>query len=199
MGLIHLLGADVGNPAIAGSFKEDFGKVEITAAGADIWGNYDQFHFVYQEVMGDFQMTVRLEAFSKADLYSKAGIMARETLDPGSKHVFLLSFPDDDLRNHNNGGVEFQFREYDHGDCVAIYPQDESALPPVYSVNLPNAWLRLERNGDNFEALFSDDGVEWETYTTKELKLSEKVLVGLAVTSHNPNNTVTARFSEIEL
>lgn len=199
MGPIHFLGKEIGNPAIAGSFKEDLGKIEIIAAGADIWGTFDQFHFVYLKVLGDFQMSVRIEGFTKADLYSKAGIMARETLDPGSRHVYLLAFPENDLRNHNNGGVEFQYREKDAGECVAIYPRDETALPPVYPVNLPDVWLRLVRRGDRFEALFSADGREWKTYTSKELKLSEELLVGLAVTSHNPDKTVTAKFSEIEV
>jgi regulation of enolase protein 1 (concanavalin A-like superfamily) len=187
--------SDIGNPAKMGTTTNNNGIIEITAGGADIWGASDQFHFAYCEKSGDFQVTVNLETFSKADLYSKAGIMVRETLEAGSKHAFMVAFPDNNLRNHNNGGIEFQYRQETDGECLAIYPENDTTVPPFYPVDFPQVWMKLTRSGDHFDASFSPDGSNWKPYCSYELKLSSALLVGLGVTSHNPAQTVTARFS----
>lgn len=186
---------DIGNPAKTGTTINNNSVIEITAGGADIWGEEDQFHFAYREVEGDFQVTIHLESFSKADLYSKAGIMVRESLEAGSKHAFMVAFPDNNLRNHNNGGIEFQYRKATNGECVAIYPENDTALPPEFSVDFPNVWMRLSRTVDRFDAYFSTDGKDWKSYCSFELKLASKLLVGLGATSHNPHETVKAVFS----
>ncbi|PKO00575.1 MAG: hypothetical protein CVU42_03265 [Chloroflexi bacterium HGW-Chloroflexi-4] len=188
---------DIGNPEKAGTTSISNDVIEITAGGADIWGTIDQFHFAYCELVGDFHVTVHLEAFSKADLYSKAGIMVRETLDAGSKHAFMVAFPDNNLRNHNNGGIEFQYRTETDGECVAIYPENDTAVPPVYPVDYPLVWMKMTHAGDRFDASFSQDGSTWKPYCSHQLKLASALLVGLGVTSHNPGETVTARFSNL--
>ncbi|HCS39899.1 MAG TPA: hypothetical protein DIW44_09995 [Anaerolineaceae bacterium] len=190
---------DIGNPEKAGKTSINNDIIEITAGGVDIWGTSDQFHFAYCELNGDFQATVHLEAFSKADLYSKAGIMVRETLDAGSKHAFMVAFPDNNLRNHNNGGIEFQYRNETDSECLAIYPENDTVVPPVYPVDFPHVWMKLTRIGDRFDASFSLDGSVWKPYCSYELKLASALLVGLGVTSHNPGETVTARFSGLEI
>ena len=38
---------DVGGPALAGSSGSSGGTFTIAAAGVDIWGTSDEFHFVY--------------------------------------------------------------------------------------------------------------------------------------------------------
>jgi regulation of enolase protein 1 (concanavalin A-like superfamily) len=195
---LTLNNSDIGNPTKTGTTAINNDVIEITASGADIWGASDQFHFAYRAVEGDFQVSVQLEAFSKADLYSKAGIMVRETLDWGSKHAFMVAFADNNLRNHNNGGIEFQYRKETDGECLAIYPADDSAVPPVYPVDYPHVWMKLTRIGDHFDASFSQDGSAWKPYCSHELKLASALLVGLGVTSHNPGETVTAKFSGLD-
>ncbi|MHB8086925.1 MAG: DUF1349 domain-containing protein [Anaerolineaceae bacterium] len=190
---------DIGNPEKAGKTSINNDIIKITAGGADIWGALDQFHFAYHEVEGDFQATVQLEAFSKADLYSKAGIMVRETLDAGSKHVFMVAFPDNNIRNHNNGGIEFQYRQETDGECLAIYPENDTEVPPPYPVDYPQVWMKLTRSGHRFNTYFSPDGSNWKPYCSHELRLASALLVGLGVTSHNPGETVTARFSRLEI
>ncbi len=188
---------DIGNPAKTGTTSINNGVIEITASGADIWGASDQFHFAFCEQSGDFQVTVQLESFSKADLYSKAGIMVRETLDAGSKHVFMVAFPDNNLRNHNNGGIEFQYRKMTDGECLAIYPENDTDVPPLYPVDYPQVWMKLTRTCDRFDAFFSQDGSNWKPYSSYELKLTSTLLVGLGITSHNPGETVTAKFNKL--
>jgi len=55
------------------------------AAGNDIGGSADQFNFEYQACTGDFDVSVRMAGLSPSDVWAKAGLMARETLDAGSR------------------------------------------------------------------------------------------------------------------
>ena len=51
--------ADIGD-TLAGSTSIAGGEITIVANGADIWGTADACRFVYQEVVGDFEMSARI-------------------------------------------------------------------------------------------------------------------------------------------
>lgn len=194
---IFVMNTDVGVPVRSGAVEQFSNGYRITAGGADIWGTSDEFHFAYMRQIGDFDLTVRLEALSSADLYTKAGIMARETLDADSPHAYFMVFTDNSSRNKNNGGYEFQYREVKGGDSQAIYPPDYTSVPPEFPVHYPQTWVRLERKGNQFQAWYSAEGRDWRLFTKKVLELDHSIFLGLAVTSHNENETVTAQFNDI--
>ena len=81
---------DIGSPAIAGSTTYSSGTYTISAAGVDIWSTSDQFHFVYQQITGDVDVMVRVQSISKANSWSKTGVMIRESLTGSSRHAFAL-------------------------------------------------------------------------------------------------------------
>ena len=81
--------SDIGNPALAGKVSITDNGLDITASGADIWGTRDEFHFSYQKLMGNFEMIVQVISLSKANQYTKAGIMARVDSSDNSQHVFF--------------------------------------------------------------------------------------------------------------
>lgn len=197
MNSILLKGTDVGNPAKKGTVEQLVNGYRITAGGADIWGTSDEFLFAFSRHTGDFEFMARLEALSSADLYTKAGIMARESLDADSPHVYFMVFPDNSPRNKNNGGYEFQYREVKGGDSAAIYPRDYTSIPPEFPVSYPQTWLRLERKGNEFKAWYSAEGRNWRLFAENALILSHSIFLGFAVTSHNENETVTAQFMDI--
>lgn len=197
MSLIKLTGQDIGEPELQGSTAEVPGGCNVVAGGKDIWGKSDQFHFAYTETSGDFEVTVRLESLSSADLYTKAGIMVRESLEADSAHAFFQVFPDNSPRNKNNGGYEFQYREATGGGSAAIYPDDYTTEPPAYPVQYPNTWLRLQRSGDSLHSFYSADGSEWKPYSSYRTQLSRDVLLGLAVTAHSRAGTAEAAFRDV--
>src|SRR5450759_3899156 len=108
--------SDVGNPAIKGTVKVSENGLDVTAGGADIWGVKDEFNFVYVERDGDFDMVSRIESLTAPHLYTKAGLMAREDLTAGCRHIYFQVFPDNSARNKNNGGYEFQYRQNNNGE-----------------------------------------------------------------------------------
>ena len=181
------VGADIGAPALAGSTVRSGDTLTIQTGGADIWDVADQFHFASQQRTGDFDIPVRIESLTEADLYSKAGLMARESLAAGSRHVFALAFPSNAARNNNDGGYEFQSRATTGGASSAIYP-----AAPQPRVGYPNTWLRLRREGDTFIAYASADGAMWTEFARQTLALPQTIHFGVAVTSHNVASRTTA-------
>jgi len=184
---------DVGNPAITGTVTVSAGGFDITAGGADVWGVKDEFNLVYIERSGDFDFAARIESLSATHLYTKAGLMAREDLTPGSRHIYFQVFPDNSKRNKNNGGFEYQYRQVTGGEMKAIYPARFEGTPD-FPVTFPNTWIRLKRVGNKFTGYTGTDGRSWKEFASFTLDLPEKVYLGAAVTSHKTTESATAKF-----
>lgn len=187
---------DVGNPSIPGTVKISENGFDLTAGGADIWGNKDEFNFVYVERTGDFDFVCRVQSLAPANLYTKAGLMAREDLTAGCRHVYFQVFSDNSLRNHNNGGYEFQYRSAKDSAMKAIYPKTSEGSPE-FPVEYPNTWIRLQRINNEFTGYYSTDGKTWKPYTTFTLELPPKIYLGLAVTAHNTYHFASVMFRNI--
>jgi len=184
---------DIGASTKKGTDKINNNQLEIIAGGSDIWGKHDEFHFGYEKLKGDFDLSVQILSLSAANKYTKAGIMTRADLSDSSQHVFYQVFPDNSARNKNNGGCEFQYRLEKGSEMKAIYP-DPNAAANQFNVSYPDTYIRLKRQGDNFEAYFSNDNKSWRLYTKFEFKMPDELFVGLAVTAHNKTDYTTARF-----
>ncbi len=187
---------DIGNPDISGSSQVQENSISITAGGADVWGVQDEFRFAYIEQTGDFDLVAQIESLTAPHLYTKAGLMAREDLSDNSRHIFFQVFPNNNPRNKNNGGYEFQYRKEKAGEMKAIYPAKFDGVPE-FPVNFPNTWIRLKRVGNDFTGFFSADGKSWKPFTTFSMEITKKLYLGLAVTSHNTKETATAVFRNV--
>ncbi len=172
---------------------------EVVAAGTDIWMDSDEGHLAYIAHDGDFDIRARVAAFEATHLYAKAGLMVRESLASGSRHVFFLVFHDNAARNNNNGGFEGQFRPKADGPSFGIYPPQPDPVPPRFPVRFPDTWLRLVRRRDEFELHAGMKGGDWTLFARTSFALPRRVLLGLAVTSHDPASLATAKFREIEI
>jgi hypothetical protein len=187
---------DIGNPSIKGTVKITPDGIDMYAGGEDIWGSKDEFNFAYLEKTGDFDFVSRIESLMAAHLYTKAGLMAREDLSPGCRHIYFQVFSDNSPRNNNNGGFEFQYRAAKDSLMKAIYPKSPTGTPE-FPVKYPNTWIRLQRVGNDFTGYYSTDGKTWKIYTAYKLELPLKIYLGLAITSHNPVHAASVKFRNI--
>jgi hypothetical protein len=151
------------------TYYEEPGSYLVDASGNDIWNTQDGFRFVYTTRTNNFDVAVQVPSILPADTWSKAGLMARETIDPtngGSRMIYVITtalatqIPLDGgagqntismgVRDTNDGGA------YEPVDYIGDY-----VIAPSY----PNQWLRLTRqtNGTNdlFTAYASTDKVDW--------------------------------------
>jgi hypothetical protein len=170
-----------GNP---GDFVEVGGAMIMSAIGTDIWDTSDQFRYAYKNLSGDAEVVVRVLSLGRSDGWAKAGVMIRESIHPGSKHVFLCVTPD--------YGVSFQQRP-ETGNVMSQVSVDGTVAP---------RWVKLVRQGNVFTAQQSADGVTWAnvTFTAPvNVSMPANVLVGLAVTSHNATTSTGAEFSKFSV
>jgi hypothetical protein len=125
--------------------------------------------------------------------------MWRTSLDAGAQHVMLLAFGNNDPRNKNNGGIEYQSRVGKDTECSAIYPPQPLPPKPDFPVHFPRVFLKLTRTGNMFTAMFSEDGVHWKTYCEHRLILPAGGYLGIAATSHNEAKVIKTRFSKLRM
>jgi regulation of enolase protein 1 (concanavalin A-like superfamily) len=174
---------DIGNPT-PGSASESGGKWTVTGNGADIWDNSDNFHYVYQYLDGDGEMSARvLSNGTGSNNWAKGGVMIRETNDGGSKHANEV------ITAGEGAGVGNQWRTTTGGGSG----WSESTTPVVS----PPYWVRIKRTGDLFEGFHSPDGVNWTKEGDITISMAQKVLIGLCVTSHAAGELRTFEFDNL--
>lgn len=176
-----------------GSASETGGTWTVRGDGADIWGTSDAFHFVYRTLSGNGEVIARVaHAGSGSDLWSKGGVMMRETLAPGSKFALMA------LTGGAGGGLAFQNRPTTGGSCHSAHGNPTAAAP---------YWVKLTRAGNTITAYSSANGVDWapqpagvETDASPnpvEIPMAADVLVGLFVTSHLAGEIRTYTFDQV--
>ena len=175
-----------GYAASVGSFVEGpVGTYTMTASGADIWGQSDQFHFAYKMLTGAGSIIARVNSVENTNGWAKAGVMIRETLDPGSAHAFACITP--------GNGVAYQYRLIT-GDVSSN--NNQSGITTPY-------WVKLERNiAGSFTVFHSTNGSIWEPVTgavPQNIPMGSNVYIGLALTSHDTALTCQAEFSNVTI
>jgi regulation of enolase protein 1 (concanavalin A-like superfamily) len=117
-------------------------------------------------------MKVRLESLQGEEIWAKAGLMVREDLSTGSRHLFAGVTP--------TTGVNYyivQGRRQAGADSV--WPWGASR------VSYPNAWLMVQRQGNIFTCYRSVDGYQWEMTWHEAFGFPDTVYVGIATTAHD--------------
>jgi regulation of enolase protein 1 (concanavalin A-like superfamily) len=170
---------DVGAVGAAGSAAGGPSAFTIEGAGADVWGTADAFRFVYQALTGDGVITARVSAIETVDLWTKAGVMIRSTLQPDAAQAFMLVSP--------GKGLAFQRRPTAGG--TSVHTAGPAAAAPY--------WVRLERRGQTVLASASSNGTSWSVVGQASVALGSTAYVGLAVSSHRAGTLATAAFDSV--
>ena len=172
---------DVGRPAEGSIEIVDESTVLVAAAGSGIGGKADRFHFSYKHFYGDVDLTVRIDSVTRADADMQSGVMFRGALGSQAKSVALLYSP--------VSGVVLQSR---------YIPGRRSYRIPLGGARLP-LWLRLAREGDQFTAYRSSNGVAWERVGATRVTMKTEIYAGLAATSGRQRMLSRHSFSSVEL
>ena len=178
-----------GYPASVGSFVEEpVGTYTITASGEDIWNEADQFHYAFKQLTGVGSITARIESIENTNVWAKAGVMIRETLDAGSRFAGIFITP--------VNGCSFQART----DTGTAAISDSTVWTEVQQSVTAPYWVKLERDvTGGFKGYFSEDGVNWQTMIWKpNVSMGSNVYIGLALTSHDVALTCEAKFSGVQ-
>ena len=159
---------------------------DVTTGGSDIGGIADFFHFIHQEVIGDFDMTVLVTRLDPADPFSKAGLMARETNAPSSAGLQTYFTP-------VLGANQIQNTVRPIAGTDAIDFLSSSGLPVPSD---PLRWLRLARSNNTFTAYYGSNGINWTVSGITTQAFSSTMNIGMAVASHTLDIPTTASFTD---
>jgi len=182
----------LGSAAKVSSFEEDTaaGTFTIAASGTDIWGAADEFHFAYKEITsGNITIIARIDSLDNTNPYAKAGVMVRDTLEPGSRNAGLFVTPEN--------GTRFQRRLTADGNY-----EDTLFINDANDPNWAPNWVKIERLSSGLtRGYYSEDGSSssWERFDLSVVSMSFPIYVGLAVTSHDAEAICEAVFSNVSI
>jgi enterochelin esterase-like enzyme/fibronectin type 3 domain-containing protein len=170
---------DIGTVGLSGSAGYTNGLFTVTGSGDDIWNSADAFRFVYVTNSGNCTIIARVVSVQNIDGWSKAGVMIRDSLDPGAANAFIAVTP--------GNGVTWQYRSSDGGGCN----NNTTGGSAPY-------WVKLVCSGSTFTGYCSPNGTNWtQLGSTTLTNVTSTAYIGLAVTSHNNSSLCMAKFDNV--
>lgn len=174
--------ADIGDSAagyIPGHLSvKDNGSLTLKSGG-DIGGKADQFHFAYQELAGNSEITARIDHITATDDNAAAGVMIRESLDPGSRMALMA----------------VAYVKYGKQGVMLVRNDTDGSTQRIENevfVSTPH-WVKLVRFGSQVTGLISEDGINnWRKVGSVTLNLPDDkpLYVGLAADASKPDDDV---------
>jgi hypothetical protein len=160
----------------------------VKGSGADIWGTSDSFTYVWVPINGFVTVTARVLDLTNTNAWAKAGLMVRESLAPGAKHVDAIVTP--------GKGLAMQMRGATGGTSTTVL--QKSGAAPVF--------LRLTTSisGETgrivfVQANYSTDGTLWRILGQASVDMNPNAYVGIAVTSHDATVQTTATLDTVRV
>ena len=123
----------------AGFADNGDGTYFMSSSGTDIWNNGDQFRFAYKSLTGDGSIVARVDSVANTNVWAKAGVMIRQSIDTGSTHAFMPITPGG---SGAGNGASFQRRLTAAGAST----NDDKPAPAIAAPY----WVRVDRKGNSF-------------------------------------------------
>jgi len=174
----------VGAPNLVGGQSLAGNVWAVRASGYDIWNADDQFHYVWQALTADGNLSAHVTSQTNTDPWAKAGVMLRGSVDPGAPFYALFVTP--------GNGIVVDYRAGQDSAAIQAAQVPPGAVP---------AYLRVTRTGTTFSAYTSNDGSNWTLIpgSAGTLSVSGDLMAGLAVTSHNNGALSAADFDSVQV
>ena len=176
----NLIDTDIGVPGAPGSLGETNCLYTVRGSGQGIFTTGDVFNFAYLPMQGDGMIVARLAGMQPDNPQSEAGVMMRDGLSSGARHVFL--------------GLDASTNMFLRRRLVANANSIQNAGP---GTNV--CWLRLTRIGNTFIGHVSTNGTTWNYAWATALVLPSQLDVGLAVTAHHYASNNIAEFDNLAI
>jgi len=175
--------SDVGkvNQPGSGVYDDDKEEYAVAGSGTNMWGDHDEFHFLWKRMRGDFILTARTAFIGKGvEVHRKIGWIIRPGLETGSAQVSAVV--------HGDGLTSLQFRR--SKGTVTEEIKSKVTAPDV---------VQLERKGKTYVMAVARFGEPFVTEQVSDISLGDEVFVGLFVCSHNNNVIEKASFRDVRI
>ncbi|MFN2601420.1 MAG: TolB family protein [Gemmatimonadaceae bacterium] len=179
--------ADVGHVRHAGSTSYDqrHQAYMVAGSGQNMWGDHDDFHFVWKRMTGNFILSTRARFSGESgEPHRKLGWIVRPSLESNSPHVSAAL--------HGNGLASLQFRRTTGATMEELKSRD--SLPPN-----SDAVIQLERRDGVYIMSVARFGDTLVTQQIENVSLPDTVYVGIFVCAHNDSVLEKATFSNVRV
>lgn len=180
--------ADIGKPKLSGAASYDGNTQTYTLRGAgyNIWFGRDEFHYLYNQLKGDFILTANFEFVGKGtDPHRKIGWMVRANTDDNAAHVSAVA--------HGDGLTVLQWRVLP--GALMRDPEDE-----IFISKKNFQVIQLERKGKVFTMRVAHTGEPLQVVGSHAVDdMPDEVLGGLFICSHNENVVEEARVWNVRI
>ena len=158
----------------------------LTGGGYNIWFDNDAFHYLYDDLEGDFILTANFEFIGVGQhAHRKVGWMVRASADPRSAHATATL--------HGDGLTVLQWRETAGAEMHHTASQ-HFAPKSHYPI------LQLERRGQTLIMRAAHPGEPLQLIGMQDIPaLSGKVLAGLFICSHDAETLEQARIWNVRV
>ena len=172
--------------------------ISLTSEGSSPTRSNDNnggYYLVYQQVAGDFDVSVRLThqgtlPNGTLDGWARFGLEVRASTSSTARKLYVM-------RSRSNG-IQVGRRTSDGGSVSA------NVIPNTSGLSLP-VWVRIVRYGNDFAVYYASTSNvppaegDWVYYNTFSVTMGDPVLVGLVNLSANATAANTVRFDNFRL
>lgn len=141
--------------------------------------NSDELAYIKHDFCGNGEIIAKLESVSGSSL-GWAGITLRENCEPGAKKMQIV---------HNMSNLVRREARTTTGGYA--FPQQY----PIFN----RRWFKLVRQGNQFIAYISPNGVQWQFIGAKVIQMPYCIEAGLVVTNYQQVSNVTGVFSNVSI
>ncbi len=172
-------GATIGGNAAKANIDYANGSYRLRAAG-QLSGRRDSGAFAARPLIGDGQIIARVTSMKNAGTNTRAGLMIRDSLNPGSRHVFV---------GLNGKGDPRLIRRTNQSPSRMKAPAREKKR---------HLWLKLVRTGNTITAYTSSNAKKWTKVGATTAKFGRNCHIGLYVAG-GKGKTSTASFRNVRV
>jgi len=169
---------DIGGPERPGSvlYNETDQSYTLKGSGYNIWFERDEFHFLFNEIKGDFILTANFKFRGEGtEPHRKAGWMLRASEEDNSRHISAVL--------HGDGLTVMQWRDFKGAEMKD--PEDQ-----IFAKGSGYEIIQIERSGKIIFMRAAHPGKPLEDIGSYEMEnLPDEIIAGPFICSHNPDVT----------
>ena len=167
---------------VTAAYDSVSGAYTLGASGDNIWDTRDAFGYLWKQVHGDVAIAATVNLKGKGGhAHRKAGLMFRQSLEPGSPYV--------DIVVHGDGLTSLQYRSEPGGPTREIQCATESPYG-----------MRLDKRGDYIQvSLANDVGLFSASGCGIRIALRGTFYAGLVLCAHDENAFESASFKHVSV
>jgi len=173
--------AKASRPAL---YDPQFQTYLVAGSGQNMWGDHDDFHFVWKRMTGNFILSTRARFVGAGvEPHRKIGWTIRPSLEANAAHVTAAM--------HGDGLASLQFRRTT--GAITEEAKSRDSLPNTEAV------IQLERRDGVYLMSVARFGDTLVTRELADVSLPDTVYVGLFVCAHNDTVVERATFSNVRI